>query len=239
VAAQDNQLAFAEGDPNAGAIPQVGAAAYTNPVPAPPETQLLVIDSGRDVLAFQNPPNTGTLNTVGPLNADLSGSVNFDIGTDNRGWVAAQRAGQPGPELFSVDLKTGALVPAAKRPLLARGDLRGIAAAGPVPDDLARPSVLLAADRGQKKSRLRRSLSVAISCSEACTLAGELLRGDRRVGSATGALSEAGRAKLTFKSTRARRRLARRRGTVTLKVRVVATDAAGNDSATRRTLRFR
>ncbi|HEX8101608.1 MAG TPA: DUF4394 domain-containing protein [Solirubrobacteraceae bacterium] len=238
VAAQDNALGYAEGDPNAGALPQVGAAAYTNNVPNAPDTQLLGIDSGRDVLVFQNPPASGILNTVGPLNVDIAGGASFDIGVDGRGWVAAQRAGAAGAELFAIDLKTGALAPAAKRPLLATGNLRGIAAAGPVPDDLQRPDVLIAVDRRQKKRSLRRTLRVAVSCSETCVLAGELLRGDRRVGSAEGGLTSAGRTKLTFKATNKRRRLARRSGEVKLKVRVVATDAAGNDSATRRTLRF-
>ena len=238
VAAQDGPLAYADGDPNAGANPQVGAAAYTNNVPKAADTQLLDIDSARDALVFQNPPNSGVLNTVGPLNADVSGAVSFDIAADGRGWVAAQRAGQPSPELFAIDLKTGALTPSGKRPLLGAANLRGLAAAGPVPDDVERPAVLIAIDRRQKKRKLRRTIRVAVSCSETCSLDGELLHGGRTVGTASGALATAGRTRLSFKATSTRRRLARRRGTVRIKVRVVATDAAGNESATRRTLRF-
>ena len=239
VAAQDGQLAYAEGDPGANANPQVSAAGYTNSVRGARETQLFGIDAGRDVLVLQDPPNPGTLKTVGPLNADVSGSIGFDVAADGRAFAAAQRAGEAGPELFTIDLATGALTPSAERSAIGASGLRGLAAAGPVPDDDRRPSLLIAPDRLQEKKRLRRTLTVPVSCSEACSLEGELLRGSRRVGSATARLDDAGRTSLRIAATSTRRRLARRRGSISLSLRVEATDAAGNTTRTRRTIRFR
>ena len=75
----DSNLAYAPGDPNAGANPNVVGSAYTNNFLGALVTVLYDIDSARDVLAIQNPPNSGTLNTVGPLGVDTTDIVGFDI----------------------------------------------------------------------------------------------------------------------------------------------------------------
>lgn len=237
VANAENPLAYAEGDPGAGAIPAVIGAAYTNNVADARETQLFDIDAARDVLVLQSPPRDGRLTTVGPLNADVGDPVGFDVAADGRAFVAARREGQATPELFTIDLKTGALAPAAIRSGLG-GSVQGMAAAGPVPDDTVRPSVLVAVDRMRKRSALRRRLSAAVSCSEACSLEGTLLRRSRVVGRARGGLAAAGRTTVAFDATRARRRLARGRRRTTLRVRITARDAAGNRTTTSRSIRF-
>jgi len=240
VAAQDGQLAYAEGDPGANGVPpQVSSSGYTNNVPGARETQLFGIDPIRHVLVLQDPPNSGTLKTVGPLNADVFGPFGFDVAADGRAFVAGRRPGGGPSELFTIDLVTGALTLTARRSALGARELRGLTAAGPVPDDDRAPSLLIAPDRTQEKSRLRRTLTVPVSCSEFCLLKAQLLRGSRSLGTSTGRLIDAGRSSLKIRSSSSRRRLARRRGSVSLTLRVEATDAAGNVTRTRRSIRFR
>jgi Domain of unknown function (DUF4394) len=100
----DGSHKFKDGDPNAGKAPKVVAGAYTNSWKGAKATTLYVIDAATGVLATQNPPNDGVLNTVGPLGMAVSGPVAFNIvsaGEDNAAWLAA------GAALYSVDLKTG------------------------------------------------------------------------------------------------------------------------------------
>jgi hypothetical protein len=78
----DGDITYAEGDPNAAQTRAIVGAAYTNNVADAEETQLYVIDAAQDVLALQDPPNDGVLNTVGPLGVDVSASAGFDITTD-------------------------------------------------------------------------------------------------------------------------------------------------------------
>ena len=78
----DGNTVFAEGDDNADATPAVVGAGYTNSVADAEETQLYVVDAETDVLALQDPPNDGTLNTIGALDVDVNGSAAFDITVD-------------------------------------------------------------------------------------------------------------------------------------------------------------
>lgn len=105
----DGTLAYASGDPNAGATPRVVGAAYTNPVNGATTTSLYDTDSGLDVLATQNPPNNGTLNTVGSLGTDISKLVGFDVSDDGKAYVAALPADDTQTRFYSVDLSTGQL----------------------------------------------------------------------------------------------------------------------------------
>jgi hypothetical protein len=80
VVATDGGLAYAAGDANAGRVPSVSGVAYTNPDTDPATgTTLFDIDTALDVVAIQNPPNDGALNTLAPLGIDAA-SVGFDIG---------------------------------------------------------------------------------------------------------------------------------------------------------------
>ena len=109
-------LAFAAGDPNAGADPNVVAAAYTTarPLGTSPTSpggpnQLYVIDSGLDVLARQN-NNGGVLNTVGGLGFDLGSSTSFDIDSTDTAYVQNLR------DLYTLNLGTGALTRIGQTP---------------------------------------------------------------------------------------------------------------------------
>lgn len=77
--ATDTSLNFAAGDRNAGATPTVVASAYTNSFSGSGATVLYDLDSNLDALVIQNPPNAGTLNTVGSLGVNTSSNVGFDI----------------------------------------------------------------------------------------------------------------------------------------------------------------
>jgi hypothetical protein len=80
IVATDGALAYAAGDVNAGRAPSVSGVAYTNPDTDPATgTTLFDIDTALDVVATQNPPNDGALNTLAPLGIDAA-SVGFDIG---------------------------------------------------------------------------------------------------------------------------------------------------------------
>ena len=63
----DTNLAYAPGDPGAGTNPNVGGSAYTNSFAGATATTLFDIDNARHALVTQNPPNDGTLTTVGAL----------------------------------------------------------------------------------------------------------------------------------------------------------------------------
>jgi Domain of unknown function (DUF4394) len=116
IAGMDTDLAYAAGDPNAGRMPSVVGAAYTNPDRDPQtNTVLYDIDSGRDadsapgggdVLAIQVPPNAGQLNTVGRLGINTDDIVGFDISHRNVA-LAALQEGQTSSRLVSIDLISG------------------------------------------------------------------------------------------------------------------------------------
>ena len=104
-AAADAPLRYAAGDRNAGKRPAIAAAAYTNSVANAPATKLFDIDSDLDVLALQDPPNDGVLQTIGPLGADFGPRAGFDIVTEggiDRAFAVAESV------LYEIDLATGA-----------------------------------------------------------------------------------------------------------------------------------
>ncbi|RZK62050.1 MAG: DUF4394 domain-containing protein [Hymenobacter sp.] len=72
IAATDGTLAYAATDTNAGQTPGVGSSAYTNSYIGSTATTLYNIDDTANRLVTQNPPNAGTLNTVGGLGITLS-----------------------------------------------------------------------------------------------------------------------------------------------------------------------
>lgn len=87
----DTPLAFAAGDPNAGADPSVASSAYTNQVAGPvASTTLYGIDATTGSLVLQASPNAGTLTTIGLLG--LGGRFPARSGSTSRG-----RAVTPSP----------------------------------------------------------------------------------------------------------------------------------------------
>lgn len=103
---------FTDGTLNADVSPATGvtAAAYTNNVAAPTSTVLYDLDTRRDLLVKQDPPNAGTLMTVGSLRFPAGSVAGFDIvtagGTDTA-YAALSLAGSPFTLLARVDLGTG------------------------------------------------------------------------------------------------------------------------------------
>ncbi len=115
----DGTLAYAAGTANAGVSPTITASAYTNSFPGPPAsvaprtTQLYDIDSNLDILALQNPPNDGTLQTVGSLGVDFGPIGGFDIFSpsagDNTAYAAfGSPSGTLAASLYTINLTTGA-----------------------------------------------------------------------------------------------------------------------------------
>lgn len=104
--ATDGTLAFAAGDANFGANPNIIAAAYNNNVAGAASTTLFVLDSTLNILASQNPPNAGTLNTIGGAGnpAVISG---FDISGATGEAFAFWAAGGGLDALFLINLAGG------------------------------------------------------------------------------------------------------------------------------------
>ncbi|MEO5802381.1 MAG: DUF4394 domain-containing protein [Verrucomicrobiota bacterium] len=110
VAAIDGTLTYATNDVAFGQTPVISGAAYinndTNPATA---TVLYDIDTARDTLVIQNPPNTGTLTTVGSLGVDTSSVVGFDVaGSDGTAYAALTLEGDKRAGLYTINLATGA-----------------------------------------------------------------------------------------------------------------------------------
>jgi hypothetical protein len=114
IAAVDGDLNYATNDVAAGVMPTVVAAAYinndTNPATG---TVLFDIDTALDTLVMQNPPNSGTLVTVGALGLDVVYTGGFDVAaSDGTAYAAfAVRRGPPAKPrragLYTIDLTTG------------------------------------------------------------------------------------------------------------------------------------
>ncbi len=102
----DGDLAFGMEDVNAGANPNITAAAYTNSVAGATSTQLFNIDSTLNILTLQNPPNDGTQVTIGNLGVDFGTVGGFDIATSPDGQNTAFAVSNA--MLYNIDLETGA-----------------------------------------------------------------------------------------------------------------------------------
>jgi hypothetical protein len=115
LAGTDTALAYAAGDLNAAANPNVTASAYTNNFSGSTTTTLFGIDTNLDVLVQQGSlsgtpvsPNAGTLFTVGGLGAGINfePTAGFDIFTDAN--LASTAYATSGSALYSINLLTGA-----------------------------------------------------------------------------------------------------------------------------------
>lgn len=121
----DGSLAYAAGDSAGGGNPNIVAAAYSNNFAGSTSTTLYVIDSIRNTLVIQNPPNNGTLNTVAGLGTNPTSFSTLDIatGTDgsNTAYAAFQVFGEAYSRFFTVNLTNGVSVPTGTGPLQERG----------------------------------------------------------------------------------------------------------------------
>ena len=107
--ATDTSVAFAVGDPNFGEDPFVTGVAYTNNFAGALTTTLYDIEGGNLALLIQNPPNSGTLNTVGAVGVNfVTDFVGFDIsGVSSVAYASLVLAGSPAG-LYTINLATGA-----------------------------------------------------------------------------------------------------------------------------------
>ncbi len=116
VAATDGTLAYAAGDPNVAANPNVVASGYTNSFNGTTSTTLYGIDSSLDILVRQGSingspvsPNSGQLFTVGALGVDTNDQVGLDIAAPGDVALASLTAsGAATSSLYSINLTTGA-----------------------------------------------------------------------------------------------------------------------------------
>ena len=105
VAAVDKPLAYAAGAALANAQAGVAHAAYTNNLVGATSTTLYDIDVVLDALAIQQPPNDGTLRTVGRLRVTIDAPGGFDIAANGVAMAALARA--DGTRLYAIDLSSG------------------------------------------------------------------------------------------------------------------------------------
>lgn len=109
VAAVDGSLSYNAGDVNFGVNPNVVGAAYTNNFAGATSTTLYVVDTGLDILAIQNPPNSGGLVTVGPVGINLNDMAGFDIsGATGAAFMAVRDVNLAQTSFWSINLTTGA-----------------------------------------------------------------------------------------------------------------------------------
>ncbi|MDZ4845122.1 MAG: DUF4394 domain-containing protein [Chitinophagales bacterium] len=113
IAAVDGTLSYAAGDVNQGVNPFVASVAYTNSYAGATATTLYDLDTKYSILATQNPPNNGTLNTIGSTGImfreddprhDID--IFFDPATlTNKAFISAYTGNSD--RLYSVNLTTG------------------------------------------------------------------------------------------------------------------------------------
>jgi hypothetical protein len=109
VAAVDGNLAYNAGDSGFGMNPNIVASAYTNNFAGATSTTLYNVDSLRDALVIQNPPNAGGLVTVGFLGTDVTDMAGFDIsGSTGIAYMTIRDANLARSTFWKVDLTTGA-----------------------------------------------------------------------------------------------------------------------------------
>jgi hypothetical protein len=236
VAGVDTNLAYAAGDPGAGTAPNVTASAYTNNFAGATSTTLYDIDNARHALVTQNPPNNGTLTTVGALGTS-NNAVAFDIG-DGNGAYAVLNEEQNRQGLYRIDLTNGHATKATNFFVGTDQPLTGLAAAGTVADDNTAPDESIALSSTQLRERLLADgVKMSIACDEACTATAAVTYAGRSSGLNGAVVSGGpGRATLTVVLNK-RTRDAIRRANVRLTVRITVIDGAGNRSRQTRVLR--
>jgi hypothetical protein len=227
VAGVDTNLAYAPGDPGAGTNPSVTASAYTNNFAGATSTTLYDIDNARHTLVIQNPPNNGTLTTVGALGTTDPAAA-LDIGDGNVAY-AVFTGKQNVQSLERIDLSTGKASQATSNFIGTAKPLTGLAAAGTVPDDTTAPRESIAMSSTQLRERLLAvGVRMTVACNEACSAAASVTFAGRNAG-LNGALVQGGPGRTTLTVALSKRaRDAIRRANVRLSVRIVVIDGAGN-----------
>jgi hypothetical protein len=237
VAGVDTNLAYAAGDPGAGTNPDVSSIAYTNSFAGATSTTLYGIDNARNTLVIINPPNDGTLTTVGGLGNVNPGSVAFDIGEGNDAWAVINEE-RDQQSLYSINLTNGQATKATNFFIGTDKPLVALAAAGNVADDNTAPDESIAMSSTQLDTTLlANGVRMTVACNEACTATAAVTFGGRSSGiNGTVVAGGPGRSRLTV-ALNARTRAAIRRSNVRLTVRITVIDGAGNRVRQTRVLR--
>ena len=137
----DTNLDFANGDPNDGDDPVVGATAYTNNFDGAAQTTLFDIEAGNNALVRQGgvnvppgtpSPNDGILFTVGTLpGGNITPVAGFDIETQTQNaYAALQTMGSPSSTFYRLDLSDGSALNTFGPIGGGRADRERLAAAG-------------------------------------------------------------------------------------------------------------
>ncbi len=108
---EEGNVRFAPSDPNAGRLPFVTGAAYTNNFEGAAATTLYVVSNGPLSLSILDPPSSGTLTTVGStiipgvlIGFDISGLTGIAYATAN---FPVEGLGTI-PQFYTINLSTGA-----------------------------------------------------------------------------------------------------------------------------------
>ncbi|TGD83307.1 DUF4394 domain-containing protein [Hymenobacter wooponensis] len=107
-------VAIVDGPLNPG-TPNVTAAAYTNNFAGATSTVLFDIDSNTDMLYRQDPPNAGTLVSIGALGVNTTGVNGFDIGGTSGTGFAVLTVGTTA-SVYTINLTSGAATKGADLP---------------------------------------------------------------------------------------------------------------------------
>ncbi len=120
----DGLLAATDGALNPG-TPNVTAVAYTNSFPGATATALYDIDTTTDMLYKQDPPNAGTLVSIGAIGINATATNGFDIGgTSNMGY-AILTVGS-GNAIYSINTTSGAATQLGTFPAAVKGFAVGL-----------------------------------------------------------------------------------------------------------------
>lgn len=195
VVAADGALAYGAGDAGAGTNPAVGGAGYTLGVfgaAAPASTTLFDIDSARNALVRQDPPNAGTLVSIGGLGVDVTDDVQLDVSRDQVTYAALATEGQSGIRLYAINTTTGAASVTAGSPRIGVDSLTAFAAVGQTDDDTRAPAVAIGNYTTYRRIWLGRGLNFTLSCPEGCTSEVTLRLGSTALGTTTVAMDAPG-----------------------------------------------
>ena len=234
--------AYDPADPGTGTTPVLSALAYSAP-PAGSQglAGLYAIDAARSAFVTA-PTQQALIRTIGELGVRVAGPAGLVLTKAGTALAALRTSAEGNPQLYNLDISTGKATPissSAERATIAyrssssaSGDTPIIAMAGlgEVPDDEARPRVVVATSTNPKATTLRSSgLPFTTSCNEACTVSGVLTVGKKKQTAVTGAvLATAGWVRLTAKLNSSTKTLLRDDPTQGFSLKVTVTDGAGN-----------
>lgn len=229
VVTADTNLSYAPGDAGAGADPFIAAAGYTfsafgNP---PATTELFGIDASRDSLVKQDPPNAGTLSTVGALGVDGAAAMHLDIAGDQTRYAAFARQGETAMQLWRINT-AGAASAAGTPSTIGEPVITSLASVGSTRDDTRAPFVSVGNYTTWRGVWLDRGLRFTITCTEDCTVTTTLRIGDTVAGTATETMTVAGTRAPRITLNAASRRLAARTGLADASLTFESVDLAGN-----------